>query len=163
MHIFLLTNLFFQKKSNIGVVLSQRMKLRFLSFLTESCLKWRNESEGESGADRDALEVLGDIHMSPPHEGVVVNLLNVVTNLDGWDGRHDRALLDPLDERVPCPVVSDRKPQRILRLGHLNLLLRPLSMDEYEIVQTKLGGKEAVHVHSVGIQGAKQDLFGFGQ
>ena len=78
--------------------------------------------------------------------------------LDIFISADGAAILYPLDERVPGPVVCDGEAQRVLRLDDLDLLPVSLPVGEDEVVQPDLAAQQVAHVHLVGVQGAEQDL-----
>ena len=88
--------------------------------------------------------------------GYVVKCLDMY--LDIFISADGAAILDPLDERVPGPVVCDGEAQRVLRLDDLDLLPVSLPVGEDEVVQPDLAAQQVAHVHLVGVQGAEQDL-----
>ena len=78
--------------------------------------------------------------------------------LDIFISADGAAILYPLDERVPGPVVCDGEAQRVLRLDDLDLLPVSLPVGEDEVVQPDLAAQQVAHVHLVGVQGAEQYL-----
>ena len=78
--------------------------------------------------------------------------------LDIFISADGAAILYPLDERVPGPVVCDGEAQCVLRLDDLDLLPVSLPVGEDEVVQPDLAAQQVAHVHLVGVQGAEQDI-----
>ena len=88
--------------------------------------------------------------------GYVVKCLDMY--LDIFISADGAAILYPLDEHVPGPVVCESHTHHVLRLDDLNLLPVSLCMGEDKFIPPDLAAQKVAHVHLVGVQGAEQDI-----